>query len=319
MTAPEIWPANRDNIRKAAELLRAGGLVAFPTETVYGLGADAANDDAVARVFAAKRRPEFNPLIVHVASIVAARRLIDVEGRAAALAEKFWPGPLTLVGQRLPSSGLSLLVSAGLDTAAVRVPAHPIAQALLSEAGVPIAAPSANMSGTVSPTTAKHVVRSLDGLVDAVLDGGACAVGIESTVIDISATPFTLLRPGGLSREEIETVARPIALPDDATAVRAPGMLSRHYAPRRPLRLNVTRVEPGETVLGFGPTTPKGALNLSPTGKVVEAAANLFAMLRQLDESGDGPIAVMPIPNTGIGVAINDRLRRAAVTADDDI
>jgi L-threonylcarbamoyladenylate synthase len=202
------------------------------------------------------------------------------------------------------------------------VPAHPIARALLAEAGIPLAAPSANLSGTLSPTTAAHVARSLDGRIDAILDGGACPVGIESTVIDVSVSPFAMLRPGGLSREEIETVARPIVAADGAASggtdgARSPGMQSRHYAPRRPLRLGVTRAEPNETVLGFGPTAPKGALNLSPTGKTVEAAANLFAMLHKLDQSGDGPIAVMPIPNIGIGAAINDRLRRAA-RADSD-
>jgi L-threonylcarbamoyladenylate synthase len=313
-TQTEIWPADADAITRAAALLRAGELVAFPTETVYGLGADATNDNAVAAIFAAKDRPRFNPLIVHVASTDDAARLIDLGETGAALAAAFWPGALTLVGKRRPACGLSLLVSAGLDTAAVRVPSHAIAHDLIAAAGVPVAAPSANPSGTLSPTAAEHVARALAGRVAVVLDGGPSAIGLESTVVDVSGARPTILRPGGIAAEDIEAVTGRLAVA--GAEIKSPGMLERHYAPSRPLRLNASAAEPGETLLAFGPNVPEDApadaLNLSPDGDLVEAAANLFSMLHALDRAGTGPIAVMPIPETGLGAAINDRLRRAA-------
>jgi L-threonylcarbamoyladenylate synthase len=303
--------ADGQAIADAAARLAAGGLVAFPTETVYGLGADATDDAAVAALFAAKERPSFNPLIVHLADQAAAERIVEFDDRTRRLAEAFWPGALTVVRRRRPEAGISLLVSAGLETVAVRVPAHPIAEALLSAAGRPIAAPSANRSGQVSPTAAAHVVDSLGGRIDLVLDGGPCRVGIESTVIDLSLSEPVLLRPGGIAGEDIEAVIGALAAADGG-APRSPGMLERHYAPGRPLRPNATQARPGEALLAFGPLAPPQALNLSPEGDVVEAAANLFAMLRALDRPEHVAIAVMPIPETGLGRAINDRLRRAA-------
>ena len=299
-------------------MLRAGELVAFPTETVYGLGADATNDTAVARVFAVKARPRFNPLIVHVPDGAAAERLVRLDGRARSLAERFWPGPLTLVLPRRDDAALSLLVSAGLDTVAVRVPDHPGAQALLAATGRPIAAPSANVSGRISPTTAAHVAADLDSRVSLILDGGACRVGLESTVVDLSGRGMALLRPGGVAVEDLEAVVGPIAAAATGP-VRSPGMLRRHYAPRRPLRLNATDVRSGEMLLGFGPVAVAAALNLSPRADLLEAAANLFAMLRALDETlGYTGIVVAPIPDHGLGLAINDRLRRAAAPAQNE-
>jgi L-threonylcarbamoyladenylate synthase len=300
------------SIVEAAELLRSGGLVAFPTETVYGLGADATNDIAVASIFAVKRRPRFNPLIVHVSGIEAAERLVCLDSRARHLARRFWPGPLTMVLPRREDSGLSLLVSAGLDTVAVRTPDHPVARALLNACGRPVAAPSANVSGRISPTTAAHVATELGEQVALILDGGPCRVGVESTVLDLSGTPPILLRPGGISVEELRDILGPIATPEEG-AVRAPGMLRRHYAPSRPLRLNARESGADEALLGFGPDIAAATLNLSRRGDLVEAAANLFAMLRALDQApGYAVIAVAPIPENGLGVAINDRLRRAA-------
>src|SRR5512144_1458803 len=311
-----IEQISKSTLADAARRLRAGELVAFPTETVYGLGADATNEGAVARVFAVKARPRFNPLIVHVPNRVAAERLVRLDARALRLAERFWPGPLTLVLPRRDDAGLSLLVSAGLDTVAVRVPDHSVALALLAAAGRPIAAPSANVSGRISPTTAAHVAADLDGRVALILDGGACRVGLESTVVDLSGCGTALLRPGGVAVEDLEEVVGPIAAAATGP-VRSPGMLRRHYAPRRPLRLNATDVRPGEALLGFGPAAVAAVLNLSPRGDLLEAAANLFAMLRALDEApGYTGIAVAPIPEPGLGLAINDRLRRAAAPAD---
>jgi L-threonylcarbamoyladenylate synthase len=319
-TAP-IRPATEEAIAEAARLLREGRLVAFPTETVYGLGADATSDAAVARLFAAKGRPRFNPLIVHFADAADIAPHGVMDGRARALAEKFWPGPLTLVLARTPGTGISALVSAGLETIAVRVPAHPVARALIAAAGVPLAAPSANRSGDISPTTAAHVARSLDGAPAMILDAGPTPVGIESTVIDLSGPRAALLRPGGLAREAIEAVTGPLAVPADEEKgdgpARAPGRLGRHYAPHLPLRLEATELRQGEALLAFGPNLPAGAgravavLNLSPTGDVIEAAANLFAMLHALDASGAKAIAAMKVPEAGLGAAINDRLRRA--------
>ena len=313
MTAPRIVAADTAGIAEAAKLIREGSIVAFPTETVYGLGADATADTAVAKVFTAKGRPDFNPLIVHVKDAAAARGYVRWTDTAETLAQHFWPGPLTLVLDRLPDCPLSLLVSAGLPSVAIRVPAHPIAQALLAASGRPIAAPSANRSGAVSPTTAAHVAASLGARVPLILDGGACAVGLESTVIDLTGTEPVLLRPGGLALETIETAfGHPIASAlDNPAHPKSPGMLERHYAPRAPLRLDAENAEPGETLLGFGPFAPTGAVNLSAAGDLEKAAANLFAMLHRLDETAER-IAVMPIPETGLGRAINDRLRRAA-------
>ena len=306
-----------DEIPEAARLLRAGELVAFPTETVYGLGADATDDRAVAEIFAAKGRPRFNPLIVHVADHATAKDLASFDARAIALAEQFWPGPLSLVLRRAEACSVSLLASAGLDTLALRMPAHPLALALLRETGRPLAAPSANRSGRVSPTTAAHVLDELTGRIAAVLDGGPCAVGIESTVLDLSGAMPTLLRPGAITREQLERLIGPIAQPREAGAgPRSPGMLESHYAPHLPLRLDVREARPGEVLLAFGPeAAPDGFAEtrwLSRTGDLTEAAANLFASLRALDRPEFSAIAVMPIPQRGLGTAINDRLRRAA-------
>ncbi len=309
-------------IAEAARLIRGGELVAFPTETVYGLGADATNEQAVAKIFEAKGRPTFNPLISHVLDAGEARRLVQWNETADKLAARFWPGPLTLVLPRAEGSPIALLATAGLDTVAIRAPAHPIAQALIRAAGRPIAGPSANRSGAVSPTRAEHVAESLGECVTLILDGGPCAVGLESTVLDLSTPRPTLLRPGGATREAIEAVIGGIALshaiPTGDAARKSPGQLDSHYAPARPVRLNATAVAPDEALLAFGPQTPTGArqtLNLSPSGDLAEAAANLFAMMRALDHPEIAAIAVMPIPETGLGLAIGDRLRRAA--ADD--
>lgn len=301
-------PADAAGISEAARILRDGGLVAFPTETVYGLGADATNGEAVAAIFAAKGRPLFNPLIVHVADIEEALRHVEMSPRAQALAEKFWPGALTLVLPRRKNSPLSLLVSAGLDSVALRAPSHPAAIALLKEAGKPVAGPSANKSGQVTATTAQHVADGLTGKVDFILDAGSATLGIESTVVGFDGDRPLLLRPGAIARSEIEDMIGPLGAP--GTLIRSPGQLASHYAPRAALRLNAGEIESGEVLLGFG-DAPGAKLNLSPRGDLREAAANLFAMLRALDKTATR-IAVSPIPSTGIGEAINDRLHRAA-------
>ncbi len=298
-------------VTEAAAILSAGGLVAFPTETVYGLGADATNDRAIARIFEAKQRPEFNPLIVHVPNMESARAHVIFDERSQRLADRFWPGALTLVLARREGSDLSLLVSAGLDTVALRCPAHQVAQRLLAAAARPVAAPSANRSGRISPTTAQHVADDLGDAVDLIVDGGPCPIGVESTIVDVTGDTPLLLRPGGVTREAIESEIGPLSLPSDAS-VRAPGMLASHYAPRAPLRLNADDAAPGEVLLAFGPDAPAGAVNLSASGNLVEATANLFAMLRDLDDAKPGAIAVMPVPEHGLGLAINDRLARAA-------
>ena len=307
------------SIARAAKLLQAGGLVAFPTETVYGLGGDATNEHAVAAIFEAKGRPQFNPLISHVLDATEARRFVDWNDSADRLARRFWPGPLTFVLPRARSSTIALLATAGLDTVAIRAPSHPVAQALIRAVGRPIAAPSANRSGAVSPTQAAHVAESLGNRVDLILDGGPCLVGIESTVLDLSGNRATLLRPGGATREAIEAVIGTIslsdALPSGDTPRSSPGQLESHYAPARPMRLDATSVAADEGLLAFGPAPPTGAMltyNLSLAGNLSEAAANLFAQMRALDRPGIGRIAVMSIPETGLGLAINDRLRRAA-------
>jgi len=301
--------ADPASISAAAAILRGGGLVAFPTETVYGLGADATNGEAVASIFTAKRRPRFNPLIVHVQGRAQAETFAAFSPEARKLADAFWPGALTLVLPRRADSALSLLVSAGLDTVAIRAPSHALARQLIAETGRPIAAPSANASGRVSPTTAAHVAEELGDAVDLILDGGRAALGIESTVIGFESGKPVLLRPGAVAREDIEKVIGPLGAPSGAS-ISSPGQLESHYAPRATLRLNVHDAEAGETLLSFGEM--QGAMNLSPTGDLKEAAANLFAMLRKLDASGAVRIAVAPIPLHGLGEAINDRLLRAA-------
>lgn len=299
-------------ISKAAKLLREGGLVAFPTETVYGLGADATNDVAVTRIFAAKSRPHFNPLISHVASIEAALGLGVFPAAAEILAQKFWPGPLTLVVKRRKDCPVSLLASAGLDSIALRVPQHAVALALLSEVGRPVAAPSANRSGRVSPTTARHVRQSLGASVDLILDGGPCAVGLESTVVQFLDGRARLLRPGGIARSELAgAMAGAFEDVEAGSPLHGPGQLESHYAPRAVLRLNALSPQPGETYVGFG-EFGSGAFSLSPAGNLQEAAANLFRILHEADALGIDKIAVAPIPASGLGEAINDRLRRAA-------
>ncbi|MCG8507838.1 MAG: threonylcarbamoyl-AMP synthase [Rhodospirillales bacterium] len=301
---------------EAARQLRAGGLVAFPTETVYGLGADARDDAAVGAIFAAKGRPSFNPLIVHFPDASRAAEEVEFGRHAELLATHFWPGALTLVLPRRRTSGISLLCSAGLDTLAVRVPSQPIARKLLEAAAIPIAAPSANRASAISPTMADHVITELAGRIDLVVDGGTCRVGVESTVVDLSTDKAALLRPGGIPAEDIEAVIGPLAKAGDG-APKSPGMLRRHYAPGRPVRLDAEKPTPGEALLGFGDV--EGAtLNLSPSGDLAEAAANFFAMMRQLDAGDHIGIAVSSIPDTGLGRAINDRLRRAATPADQD-
>jgi L-threonylcarbamoyladenylate synthase len=316
-TDARIIPAIPAAIADAARALRNGGLVAFPTETVYGLGGDATNDAAVARIFATKGRPRFNPLIIHVPALAAAEAIALFDERAREAARCFWPGPLSLVLPRRAGGGVSLLASAGLDTVAIRVPAHPVARALLRATGRPLAAPSANRSGRVSPTEAAHVAAELGDGVALVLDGGRCPVGVESTVLDLTGASPALLRPGGVAVEALAEALGPIEVPGAYPAApRSPGQLASHYAPALPLRMNVIDARPGEALLAFGTTVPDGfaeVLNLSPCGDLVEAAANLFAMLRRLDRRDLTGIAVMPIPEHGLGRAINDRLRRAAV------
>lgn len=320
----QILAANEAAVATAARCLADGGLVAFPTETVYGLGADATNPAAIARLYQAKGRPAFNPLIAHVGDLGAARRIARFDATAALLAEAFWPGPLTLVLSKTENCAVADLATAGLDTVAVRVPADPVARAILRAFGGPVVAPSANLSGHVSPTTAAHVQSDLAGRIDLIVDGGAVEVGVESTIVGCFDVPV-LLRPGGLPRGEIErvlghTLPQP---PDDPVSNSgqplAPGMLASHYAPRTPVRLDADRVEAGEALLAFGPDLLPGSdaaiavMNLSARGDLTEAAANLFGYLRALDAKGARAIAVMPVPHHGLGEAINDRLRRAAM------
>jgi L-threonylcarbamoyladenylate synthase len=334
MTVPEIivretrlLAASEAAIATAADCLRAGGLVAFPTETVYGLGADAINAAAIARLYAAKGRPAFNPLIAHVADIAAARLIGRFDATAERLAQAFWPGPLTLVLAKAGECRVADLATAGLDTVAVRIPAHPLAQALLRALGGPVVAPSANLSGHVSPTAAAHVEADLKGRIDLILDGGPVDVGVESTIIGCFGTP-ALLRPGGVPSEAIEAlIGAPLArltakaAADDNQPL-APGMLASHYAPRAAVRLEATSVAAGEALLAFGPDPLPGTeqatavMNLSASGDLAEAATHLFSYLRTLDATSARAIAVMPIPHEGLGEAINDRLRRAAAPKD---
>lgn len=307
-----VKPATPDTISEGAALLKKGELVSFPTETVYGLGADATDDKAVASIFEAKGRPQFNPLIVHVPDIswISAFAIFTENGKR--LAERFWPAPLTLVMKRKPDSRISYLVSAGLETVAVRLPAHPVARELIEKAGIPIAAPSANISGTVSPTTAEHVRQGLEEKISLIIDGGASPVGLESTVLDVTGEIPVLLRAGGLTVEEIKAETGEVLFPEkDPALPRSPGQLASHYAPSLPVRLNAVSPEKGEAFLGFGKS--KGAvMNLSESADLKEAAANLFAFMRLLDKSSYSGIAVAPIPMSGLGLAINDRLKRAA-------
>jgi L-threonylcarbamoyladenylate synthase len=345
-----VLTAGAAAIAEAAEALAAGRIVAFPTETVYGLGADATNDAAVARLYAAKERPSFNPLIAHVAgdlagdlavetvpgaaALDAARRLAHFNADATRLARAFWPGPLTLVLPKLPGCPVGQLATAGLDTVAVRAPSHPVARAILAAFGRPVVAPSANRSGRVSPTSAQHVLADLRGRIDLVIDGGAAPVGVESTVVACRAGGVALLRPGAIPRAALEGVlGHAVAVASTAHDLKAPavpggghdeprpiapGMLASHYAPRANVRLNAVTVLPGEALLAFGPVLPADAgrasavLNLSGRGDLAEAAANLFSHLRRLDAAGVSCIAVMPVPDDGLGEAINDRLRHAA-------
>jgi L-threonylcarbamoyladenylate synthase len=307
-------PATPDTITRAAALLRSGQLVAFPTETVYGLGGDATNEHAVAAIFNAKGRPRFNPLIVHVPGLDEAEALAAFEDRARRVAARFWPGPLTLVLPRHRDCGLSCLASAGLDTVALRAPSHPVAQALLRQTGRPIAAPSANRSGRLSPTSAADVSEELGDRVALILDAGPTPVGVESTVLDLTGETPALLRSGGVTTEQLSELFGPIAEPG-GNRPRSPGMLPSHYAPSLPLRLEAVTARPNEALLAFGPDVPSGSAEvmwLSRSGDLAEAAANLFAMLRRLDQPRFTGIAVMPIPEHHLGRAINDRLRRAA-------
>lgn len=318
-----LLPAGADAVAAAARCLREGGLVGFPTETVYGLGADAANAAAIARLYEAKGRPAFNPLIAHVGDLKAAEAIARFDSQARALAQAFWPGPLTLVLPKAQNCPVADLATAGLDTVAVRVPAHNVACALLQAFGGAVVAPSANRSGHVSPTTAAHVQADLDGRIDLILDGGPVEVGVESTIIGCFDEPV-LLRAGGLPREAIERLlGRALKAPQepedtDRPQPLAPGMLTSHYAPRTPVRLQATDVRPGEALLAFGPEALPGldkavaVMNLSESRDLAEAATRLFGYLRALDSSGAAGIAVMPVPGHGLGEAINDRLRRAA-------
>jgi L-threonylcarbamoyladenylate synthase len=316
-----VMKADAAGVRAAADGLAAGALVAFPTETVYGLGADAENAEAVARLYVAKGRPSFNPLIAHVADLISARKLARLDPMAERLAAAFWPGALTIVAPQAVGSRVCALATAGLDTIAVRIPDHPIAQAILTGVATPVVAPSANRSGHLSPTRADHVLADLAGQIDLVIDGGPTGVGVESTIVACLGARPMLLRPGGIPRAAIEHVLdarleEPRAVPADGPL--APGLSASHYAPRARLRLEARAVQPGEALLAFGPGSVPGAsqavrvLNLSARGDLLEAAANLFACLRTLDCVGTGTIAVMPVPREGLGEAINDRLARAA-------
>ncbi|MEZ5814204.1 MAG: L-threonylcarbamoyladenylate synthase [Alphaproteobacteria bacterium] len=319
-----IKAANEKSIAEAAGILKAGGLVGMPTETVYGLAANALNGNAVAKIFAVKGRPSFNPLIIHVPNLESAEEYVQVNDAARKAAHHFWPGPLTLILPRKSDCEISELASAGLETLAVRVPGHKVALALLKQAGVPVAAPSANKSGSLSPTSPAHVHEQLGDQVDLILAAGPCAVGLESTVLDLSGDKPEILRPGAVTAEQIcEVLGFDIAYEQAETGVpKSPGMLLKHYAPETPVRLNAIDVKEGEALLVFGSDKfmvardfPEGRKrNLSETQDLYEAAANLFAMLKELDGCGAKAIAVMAIPESGIGVAINDRLRRAAQT-----
>ncbi len=305
--------ATPDAISEGARILRAGGLVAFPTETVYGLGADATQPDAIERIYKAKGRPSFNPLIVHIPDSETIGNYAKPDSRTLSLTQAFWPGPLTLVVHQLEASPIARTATANLLSIALRAPAAKCAQALLKAADRPLAAPSANTSGTVSPTLAAHVQGSLGNIIDLILDDGPCDIGLESTVLDLTTDSATILRPGAITPDQIKAVIGPVSLSAEATnAPKSPGQLQSHYAPTLPLRLNAQSAKTHEALLGFG-SISGATLNLSPRGDLSEAAANLFAMLRALDDPERfQAIAVAPVPDTGIGLAINDRLQRAA-------
>lgn len=310
-----IFEANEENIIRAAALIKSGKLVAFPTETVYGLGANVYDAHAVAGIFAAKGRPTFNPLISHIADPEELAGYAEADSRALFLAQKFWPGPLTFVLRRKDENPALDLVCAGLKTITVRCPSHPVARALIRQSGVPIAAPSANRSQTISPTTADAVYDSLGDKVDMILDGGACAVGVESTILDLTTPQAVLLRAGGVTKEELEQALNETVQISDGNPNRptSPGQLLKHYAPAKTLRINATSREPGELFIGFGAGYEWADLNLSPTGDLREAAANLFAYMRQADkDTRFSRMAMAPIPQRGVGLAINDRIRRAS-------
>jgi L-threonylcarbamoyladenylate synthase len=308
---PLILAADGDGIREAAARLRAGGLVAVPTETVYGLAARADRDESVAAIYRAKGRPSFNPLIVHVADVPQAERLARFDARAHALAAAFWPGPLTIVLPLREDAGLAPAVTAGLGTIALRCPAHAVMRDVLEQAGLPLAAPSANRSGGVSPTSAEHVAQSLDAKVDMVLDGGSCRDGVESTIVVLREHGgWQILRPGPIGSDELERLLGPAIDEPGSAGIEAPGQLASHYAPGKPVRLNAHNAAPDEFLIGFGSVT--GATQLSQTGDLAEAASRLYAALHVAAASSHPRIAIAPIPEEGIGIAINDRLRRAA-------
>ena len=306
-----VLPADDAAITAAMELLRSGQIVAIPTETVYGLAADASNADAVAKIYAAKGRPDFNPLIVHVADQSAAENLAEFSPMAHQLAQAFWPGPLTLVLPLRPDADIAGAVTAGLPTIALRCPAHPVMQALLKKTGLNIAAPSANKSGGISPTRAEHVLAGLGGAVPMILDGGPCSAGLESTIVAVRDNGWQILRPGPVTSAEIERVLGTSLLAASGDNIEAPGQLASHYAPSKAVRLNAIQQEPGEWHIGFGAI--EGNDNLSASGDLAQAAANLFDALHRADASAALSISVAPIPHEGIGVAINDRLQRASI------
>lgn len=306
-----IRPAVPETFTLAGALLRQHKVVAFPTETVYGLGADATSSEAVANIYACKSRPQFNPLIIHVRDLAQAESFGSFTADALKLAQAFWPGPLTLVLNKQPNCPIDPLALAGMDTIALRVPNHPVARTLLEAVDFPLAAPSANRSGSLSPTTADHVQKSLGDVVPLIIDGGTCDVGLESTILDCTSDTLTILRQGAITQGDIESLLGcDLQTPTDS-AIKAPGQLKSHYAPTLPLRLNASHALPGEAWLGFG-DNPECTLNLSPTADIKEAARNLFVMLHLLDKPIYTGIAVSPIPHQGLGMAINDRLERAA-------
>jgi L-threonylcarbamoyladenylate synthase len=305
-----ILPFDDLAIAEAARLIADGRPVAIPTETVYGLAADATRGDAVAAIYDAKGRPSFNPLIVHVLDLAAAERLADLPEPARRLANAFWPGPLTIVAPLRPDAPIAMLATAGLHTIAIRVPAHPAMRALLAATGKPLAAPSANASGTISPTRPAHVAASLGRAIPLIVDAGATAVGLESTIVAVDPDGIRVLRPGPITAEQLATTSGlPIAT-SGSSKIEAPGQLTQHYAPSKPIRLNARDARPGEYLIGFGAIA--GHVSLSPSGNLTEAAAGLFDLLHQADASAAAAIAVAPIPDTGLGIAINDRLGRAA-------
>ena len=310
MSQTRILPFDAEAIAEAARLIAAGLPVAIPTETVYGLAADATRGEAVAAIYAAKGRPSFNPLIVHVLDLAAADLLADLSTGARRLADALWPGPLTIVAPLRAGAGIAGLTTAGLPTIALRVPAHPAMRALLTATRKPLAAPSANASGTISPTRAAHVFRSLGTAIPMIVDGGATRIGLESTIVAVDGAGVRILRPGPIGAEQLADAAHLPVSTGASVTIEAPGQLAQHYAPSKPLRLNVCEPHDGEWLIGFGPVT--GQVSLSPTGDPVEAAARLFDLLHQADTNADAAIAVAPIPDTGLGIAINDRLRRAA-------